>query len=508
MDIAVPRNVTDEGAATATALITAAEGFPALERLALGASRELLLSFRVFDPETRLRSDEATALGLTKWSDLLAHVTGKGVAAKLLLTDFDPIFATDLHINAWRAAEAFKAAAPDMAVLLHHHPARIGPIWRLALAPKIRSCIAAIRADGRQDATPAIKGCIAGSTRIYPVTLHQKLAVADGERMIIGGLDVDERRYDTPDHDQPSEDTWHDVAVEVAGDIAGAGRRHFIKTWNAAIALRDDFDPLPENVTPMDVPPVPPASGPVRFLRTVSRPVAGPAAFGPVNAHAENEAAHLALFARAERFIYIETQFFRHAILAEALAKAAERAPNLNCVMVLPLAPERILFKNDRGIDARHAQALQTRCLDRIRKAFGDRLAVVVPARPGAGDSDVTYRGSDIVYVHAKVTVVDDAHAIIGSANLNGRSMRWDTEAAVQISDPGFARNLRDRLVDHWLPDRAPAEAPPMATTWNARAEANAARHPQARQDFILPYPAARSRAFSVYTPVIPPEMF
>ncbi|WP_121065796.1 phospholipase D family protein [Chachezhania antarctica] len=511
MEIAVHGHATEGAAAEACgakALITAEEGFPALERLALGAKEELLLSFRIFDPETRLRSDEARALGLDRWRDLVAHVSDSGVDVKLLLTDFDPIFATDLHIDAWHAAEGFKKAAPKMRVLLHHHPARIGPVWRLMLAPKIRSCIRAIQEDGRTEATPAIKGCLTGTARIYPATLHQKLAVADGDHMIIGGLDVDERRYDTQDHDQPSEETWHDCAVDITGESAKAGRRHFIKTWNAAIALRDDFDPLPDNVTPMDVPPRVPETGPIRVLRTVSQPVAGPAAFGPVNAHAEIEAAHLELFAKAERFIYIETQFFRHFGLAEALAKAAERAPDLQCVMVLPVAPERILFDKNRGVDARHAQGLQIRCIDRIRKAFGDRLAVVVPARPGNGNGDVLYRGADIVYVHAKVTVVDDAHAIIGSANLNGRSMRWDTEASVQIDDARFARNLRDRLIEHWLGDTDAGIDPSRAAIWTDRAKANADRKPDVRQDFILPYPTARTRAFSLYAPVLPAEMF
>ena len=43
---------------TLTSLITAAEGFPALERLAASAREELVMSFRIFEPKTRLRSPE------------------------------------------------------------------------------------------------------------------------------------------------------------------------------------------------------------------------------------------------------------------------------------------------------------------------------------------------------------------------------------------------------------------------------------------------------------------
>lgn len=40
---------------------------------------------------------------------------------------------------------------------------------------------------------------------------------------------------------------------------------------------------------------------------------------------------------------------------------------------------------------------------------------------------------SEIVYVHSKLMIVDDDWAILGSANINDRSMvgDWDSELAV-----------------------------------------------------------------------------
>ncbi len=37
--------------------------------------------------------------------------------------------------------------------------------------------------------------------------------------------------------------------------------------------------------------------------------------------------------------------------------------------------------------------------------------------------------GAPMIYVHAKVSIFDRSAAIVSSANLNGRSLRWDTEA-------------------------------------------------------------------------------
>ena len=49
------------------------------------------------------------------------------------------------------------------------------------------------------------------------------------------------------------------------------------------------------------------------------------------------------------------------------------------------------------------------------------------------------------------VSIFDGAAAIVSSANLNGRSLRWDTEAGVLLTDPDTVASLRQRLMAHWL---------------------------------------------------------
>ncbi len=43
---------------------------------------------------------------------------------------------------------------------------------------------------------------------------------------------------------------------------------------------------------------------------------------------------------------------------------------------------------------------------------------------------------ADLIYVHAKVAMIDDRVLIVGSANLNDHSMFNDTEAALVTDDP------------------------------------------------------------------------
>jgi phosphatidylserine/phosphatidylglycerophosphate/cardiolipin synthase-like enzyme len=72
--------------------------------------------------------------------------------------------------------------------------------------------------------------------------------------------------------------------------------------------------------------------------------------------------------------------------------------------------------------------------------------------------SPVTTLGRTII-VHAKLTIIDDTLLRIGSANINNRSMGFDTECDLSLEavGPGSAANraeitrLRDKLLAHWL---------------------------------------------------------
>jgi uncharacterized membrane protein YdjX (TVP38/TMEM64 family) len=98
---------------------------------------------------------------------------------------------------------------------------------------------------------------------------------------------------------------------------------------------------------------------------------------------------------------------------------------------------------------------LRARLLGRLQAADRHgRLRVFHPVVPGAGTDRVS------VSVHAKVMVVDDALARVGSSNLSNRSMGLDTECDLTVdatapgASPDVARAvtaLRDRLLAEHL---------------------------------------------------------
>lgn len=485
--------------------VTAAEAYPALERQFLSAEREIWASFRIFDLSTRLRSEEGWKIG-EDWFDLIVSTLNRGVDIHLTVTDFDPIGGHDLHRICWRTCRQVAAAreaatgSGSLTFVGSRHAATVGALPRGVFYPLIRRRLSKI-ARFLNDATPAerkdfladvpdLRRCLecegegpvrplAVFPRIWPATHHQKMAVFDRVRVYIGGLDLDERRYDDPTHDRASARTWADVQVLAEGPVVEAAQTH-LESFHRVVAGEVD--------------PAPPAPG---FLRTLSsvRSGAAPFAMSPRWRCREIEKAHLDAVAQARSFIYLETQYFRHLPLARALARRGRDCSDLRLMLVLPGAPEDVAFEGNRDRDARLGEWLHSRCIRTLRKGFGrDRLLVASPVqpRPANGKGRDSLHGSPIVYVHSKVSIFDNRLAIVSSANLNGRSLRWDTETGLAFNDPGQIARVRTRVMEHWMPPGGSADylgADDHAfRLWRGHVEANRRRAPDDRKGFLVPH--------------------
>lgn len=508
-------------------LLTAAEAFPVLERAFLEAQSEITAGFRIFDLRTSLHSDAARAIGRT-WFDLLLHTLRRGVSVRLVLSDFDPIARPQLHRGSWRSVRMFVAAAElagpkaRLEIVPAMHSAISGPIPRAMFWPVVRSRLMRALAwvseqpDGGRIALlrdlPGIRALLTKPDQmplrasalpppmLFPATHHQKLAVFDRKRLYIGGLDLDDRRFDTPDHDRPGHETWHDLQLMVQGPVVADALAH-LENFLDAVAGRSD--PVAQ---------APDRDG-FRFVRTLSRAV--PAAVmrvGPAPAIAEIAQAHHALAAKAERLVYLETQYFRDRQLAQALADAGRKTPGLGLILILPAAPDDVAFHGADGVDARLGEFLQARALRILKRGFGHRLFVGGAAQPRRTSQRgrEQLRGAPLVYIHAKLSVFDETAAIVSSANLNGRSLRWDTEAGLVLSQGADVAMLRRRAMAHWLPEGAPDRFFNMTTavqSWAGLALANARRPPEQRQGFILPYDRKAAEKFGQAFPLLPDDM-
>lgn len=477
--------------------VTAEEAFPAFERLFMSAEDSILAGFRIFDLATRLRSPEAQNIGET-WFDLFEHTLARGVDITLIVSDFDPIVGTKYHRKSWETARQLAAVdeVSDRGRLtfrIARHPARAGIIPRTLLWKRVRDKFRE-RTAGRN--TPGLNHLSENDLfELYPVTHHQKLAVFDRKILYIGGLDLNERRFDTKDHARNSEETWQDVQVAVTGPVAQTAWDH-LNSFEAVVAAKRD--------------PLPSKDG---FLRTLSsKRWPAPLHISPRTLVTEIETAHLDAVLRAKELIYLETQFLRHQKLAEAVARAGRETADLRVIIVLPAAPEDVAFEGNDGRDARMGEHLQAEATSNILDSFGERALICSPAqRRRASDARGrdTLEDSPIVYVHSKVSIFDNTEAIVSSANLNGRSFRWDTEAGIHLTRRDHVTQFRERIMGHWMPslEASSSSFADIFEAWRSTVSADANRAPEDRIGRLLPYDLGAAEELGKPVPYVPNEL-
>ncbi|WP_172300294.1 phospholipase D family protein [Pseudoruegeria sp. HB172150] len=500
-------------------LITAEEAYPVFERRVLAAREQIVMGFRIFDPTTRLHSEEAKAVGDT-WADLLLDALERGVRIEIHLSDFDPVAATDLHEICWRSVrvlcgvrEIAGPAGKNLTVHPEIHPAKTGAVARVFFWPfvaaKMRQLVRRIEQDNPASHRRRVLKYIPGFAYLhdrykgrpvfsFPASHHQKLASFDDRWLYIGGLDLNERRWDRKDHDRPAQETWHDVQVLVDDPEAATSARRHLECYNATAAGHHEV---------IDTPGI---------LRTLSQDQSHrrPWSMAPRTIVHELADIHHEGIRKAKRLIYLETQFFRDRKLASALARRARENPDLHLILILPAAPETVAFFKNPKLDGRYGDFLQSRCLRKIRRAFHGRLLIASPVqqrRTNGVDVDAdraSLADAPIIYVHAKVSIFDDELGIISSANLNGRSLRWDTEAGVAFREPENVMRLREQVIRHWLPDDPEALTPESGFAhWRKIVRENNTLPPEDRHGYLVPYDRKAAEATALPLPGMPEEM-
>ncbi|MFK7763829.1 MAG: phospholipase D-like domain-containing protein [Roseobacter sp.] len=503
-------------------LVTADESYRAFERTVVDAVSRIDMGFRVFDARTALLTEEARAYGDT-WVYLLLGKLNEGVNITIRISDFDPVVRPKLHLGSHKSLSILMGIAElvdgsgTLRASVEDHPARVGSAPRIALWPKVQSEINKtcdwlndLNAHSRREAIRCmprlheftyeqdgeIRAKRSGFPAMLPVTHHQKLAVIDDKKLYIGGLDLNNRRYDSLAHDRAPPETWHDVHVLL--DDAALAREardhleHFRDECAGAVAVRK-----PDNL-----------------LRTLSvRRESNGVSLSPEVCDTGILDRHLELIGEAENLIYLETQFLRDPVLADALSDRAGRAAGLGLVVLLPAAPLEVAFEGEHGLDHQYGEYLQSKCLRQLREAFGDRMFCASPALPRhAASTDQRHiHNAPMIFVHSKVSIFDDQAGLVTSANLNGRSMRWDTETGIEIKDSAQVCELRRRVMTAWLPEGVDPSfwAPNLKTVsvWRSWAQKNAKVDPVSRTGFLLPYEIQPATEFGTNLPGIPVEM-
>ncbi|KAJ4265526.1 Phospholipase D1 [Fusarium torreyae] len=286
---------------------------------------------------------------------------------------------------------------------------------------------------------------------------------------------------------------WHDVAMQVVGQPARDLTRHFVQRWNYLRRGRKPTRPLPFLL------PAPDANidelkelgltgtCEVQILRSATT-----WSLGIEQTEHSIQNAYIKMIEESDHFVYMENQFFITSTdayntrivnrigdaLVERIIRAHENDEDWRCVIVIPLMPG---FQNtvdeQEGTSVRLILMCQYASICRgDQSIFGRLSAVGIEPEDYIGFFSLRQWGimsndvlvTEQLYIHAKTIIVDDRVALIGSANINERSMLGsrDSECAAIVRDTDminstmagkpyqvgrFAHTLRLRLMREHL---------------------------------------------------------
>uniref|UniRef100_A0AAZ3SA69 Phospholipase n=1 Tax=Oncorhynchus tshawytscha TaxID=74940 RepID=A0AAZ3SA69_ONCTS len=257
---------------------------------------------------------------------------------------------------------------------------------------------------------------------------------------------------------------WHDISSVVHGKAARDVARHFIQRWNFCKIMKPKYHSLsypyllPKSHSSASelryqVPDCVPTR--VQVLRSAADWSAG------IKYHEESiHNAYLQTIARSKHFIYIENQFFISCsdnkmvynkigeALIERILRAHKEGKKFRVYVVTPLLPG---FEGD--ITTGGGNALQAVMHFNYRTMIRGEYSIISQLKKEMDELQwmnyISFCGlrthaelegrlvTELVYVHSKMLIADDNTVIIGSANINDRSMlgKRDSEVAVIIED-------------------------------------------------------------------------
>ncbi|XP_058517090.1 phospholipase D1 isoform X3 [Ochotona princeps] len=265
---------------------------------------------------------------------------------------------------------------------------------------------------------------------------------------------------------------WHDIASVVHGKAARDVARHFIQRWNFTKIMKPKYRSLsypfllPKSQTTAhelkyQVPGAVKAK--VQLLRSAADWSAG------IKYHEESiHTAYVNVIENSKHYIYIENQFFISCAddkvvfnkvgdaIAQRILKAHRENQRYRVYVVIPLLPG---FEGD--ISTGGGNALQAIMHFNYRTMCRGENSILGQLKAELGNQWINYISfcglrthaelegnlvTELIYVHSKLLIADDNTVIIGSANINDRSMlgKRDSEMAVIVQDTETMPSVMD----------------------------------------------------------------
>jgi cardiolipin synthase len=311
---------------------------------------------------------------------------------------------------------------------------------------------------------------------------HQKSWMIDAgqstETAFIGGINLTAKAIGSPGHKDGGR---HDVYLEITGPSATDVHHNFVQRWNEA-SERDQRDGLwgVSGASSLPFPirtSAPQGTSVVQIQRMVPPGRYADGSATPGGERHDIQAGERSILEQYERAIeaarstiYIENQALPVPAIASKLETALCRG--VEVILLVPAEPEEWVRA------ARHDRA-RAGLFDAV-EALGrhENFALVGLVVPDG-------QGLRPVYVHAKIMLVDDAWATIGSCNLHNNSLSGHVELNASVWDRGVVHTLRcELLAEHLGQDTSGLDDRDAMRLYREVAEANRHRAAAGEKDW------------------------
>lgn len=240
---------------------------------------------------------------------------------------------------------------------------------------------------------------------------HSKLFIIDGKEAYLGGMNIGrEYRHD-----------WHDLMVRVTGPVTTALQNHFDRAWKLQGSFGDLRALLHRRLKP-DLAATGRDHFPIRILRTTPSRI-------------DIEKAILVAIRMSRKRIMVQNSYLTSELLLRELLMARKRGVKVT-----------LIYPSDND--------------SQLLEAANRRFAATLLDHGGR-----VYRYPS--FSHIKAVLVDD-WVCLGSANLDGLSMRIKGELNIAFSDPKTVKEVLERVFLKDIADSQPVrrkelEVPPFS---------------------------------------------
>ena len=227
---------------------------------------------------------------------------------------------------------------------------------------------------------------------------HRKIVVIDGTVAYTGGVNLADEYINV----EKRFGYWKDAALRVEGDAAWNFTVMFLNFWNAFRPTESDYSGF----------------RPVSCTPPMHDGIVQPYADSPLDEEPVAETVYLNILAQAKRYVYIYTPYLAIGEeMLDALRNAAKRGVDVR--LVLPGIPDKkLVFRLSRSYYLPLLQA-------------GVHIYEFTPG-----------------FLHAKCWVSDDITAVVGSINMDYRSLFLHFECGVLLQRCSQVAVLRDDVLD------------------------------------------------------------